>query len=279
MYDYHVHSNYSDGSFLRQMAEAAADAGIEGVGFADHCNVSDSEEIRESKLVAGFNLDQTYPRRREAIEALRDRVEIELYDAVEVDYEPGQEDRIRQFFAEADFDYALGSVHYLDRREKFDAGEESGASESFVNVGDESHAESLSPAERRAFVDDYYDDVVELIRSELFDVVAHLDFFENNAVLRGLSTRDHYEQVADALVDSRTIPEINAGFVGEWGDYDEFFPAPEFLDILLDRGVGVTVGTDSHNPDEFDRRVPKLTDLMKERGIDPVSPLDVASEE
>ena len=278
MYDYHVHSNYSDGSFLREMAEAAADAGIEGVGFADHCNVSDSEEMHEWKLLDGATLDRTYPQRREAIEALRDRVDVEVYDAVEMDYEPGQEGRIRKFLAEADFDYALGSVHHLDVGQKFDAGEASGASEEFVSVGDESHAESLSPDQRRAFVDDYYDAVTKLIRSELFDVVAHLDFFENNAVLRGLSTQDHYEQVADALADSRTVPEVNAGFVGEWGDYDEFFPAPAFLDVLLDRGVEVTVGTDSHNPEEFDRRVPKLLDLLEERGIDPVSPLDVAAD-
>jgi histidinol-phosphatase (PHP family) len=196
MYDYHVHSNYSDGSFLHQMAEAAADAGVEGVGFADHCNVSDSEEMRESKFLAGFNLDQTYPRRREAIEELCDRVDVEVYDAVEVDYEPGQEDRIREFLDEANFDYALESVHYLDRGDEFDAGEESDGSEEFdasgesdrseesngserfVTIGDESHAESLSPDERRAFVDDYYDAVEALIRSELFDVVAHLDFFE-----------------------------------------------------------------------------------------------------
>ncbi|PSP54367.1 histidinol-phosphatase [Halobacteriales archaeon QS_1_67_19] len=264
MYDYHVHSNYSDGSFLRTMTEAADDAGLEGVGFADHCNVSGDEEIWESKLVAGFNLDQTYSRRRDAIEALRDDAAIEIYDAVEMDYEPDEEERIREFLAEAEFDYALGSVHYLDR-----GGE-------YVGVGDDSHAESLSPDERRAFVDDYYDTVADLIRSELFDVVAHLDFFETSAVLRGHSTTEHYERVADALEASRTVPEINAGFVGEWGDYEECFPAPEFLDVLLDRGIDVTVGTDSHDPEEFDRRVPKLSDYIEDRGVDPVSPFDAA---
>lgn len=49
--------------------------------------------------------------------------------------------------------------------------------------------------------------------------------------------------------------------------------------MLLDRGIEVTVGTDSHNPDEFERRVPKLSALLEERGIEPVSPFDAAGGE
>jgi hypothetical protein len=65
------------------MAEAASNAGMNGEPHAVHCNVSDSEE--------------SGPR----------------------NFSPGLEDRIRKCLAEADFDYALGSVHYLDRGEEF----------------------------------------------------------------------------------------------------------------------------------------------------------------
>jgi len=40
VYDYHVHTNYSDGAFLSRMVDAATDAGTRRVGITDHCNVS-----------------------------------------------------------------------------------------------------------------------------------------------------------------------------------------------------------------------------------------------
>jgi len=87
VHDYHVHSNYSDGAFLRRMVDAAADAGVDGVGIADHCNVSPDPSAQRFKRVLGFNLDLTYERRREAIEAVRadPALEIDVYDAVVVD--------------------------------------------------------------------------------------------------------------------------------------------------------------------------------------------------
>jgi len=60
MYDYHVHTTYSDGSFLEEMVDAAAAAGLDGVGIADHCNVSGDERARRYKRALGFNLDVTY---------------------------------------------------------------------------------------------------------------------------------------------------------------------------------------------------------------------------
>src|SRR6056297_2801072 len=112
--DYHVHSTYSDGRFLFQMVRAAAEADLDGVGIADHCSVSDREEIQEQKHLLGFNLDQTYERRREAIERLREETDIAIYDGVEMDYHPDEEQRIRSFLDEAEFQYAIGSVHHLE---------------------------------------------------------------------------------------------------------------------------------------------------------------------
>ena len=103
MHDYHVHSSYSDGEFLGWMVETAADAGLDGVGFADHCNVSERDHLQQYKRRFGFNLDVTYERRREAIEGLREEHDIRIYDAVEVDYHSADEAEIRAFLEDADF--------------------------------------------------------------------------------------------------------------------------------------------------------------------------------
>lgn len=251
-HDYHVHSTYSDGEFLWSMCRAAADAGLDAVGFADHCNVAERERPREFKKVMGFNLDLTYGRRREAIEHLRERLDIRVFDAVEMDYDPRDADAIEVFLAEADFDYAIGSVHTLED----------------VNVHAESYFAEKPEDERRALVEEYFDEVVALAESELFEIAAHVDLVERNPSLRGLATEEQYHRVAEAFADSSTVLEVNAGRVHD--EYGEFHPAPALLDILSERDVALTLGTDSHAPGEIGERKEELEKFVAAHDIEPV---------
>ncbi|GAB3422557.1 histidinol-phosphatase [Haloparvum alkalitolerans] len=252
MYDYHVHTNYSDGEFLRWMVNAAADAGLDGVGIADHCNVFPDADAERHRRAFGFNLDITYERRRAAIADARERTDIAVFDAVEMDYHPAHEDAIGEFLYEAAFDYAVGSVHDLDG----------------TNVHIRPHFADKPEAERRDLVDRYFEKLVALVDSELFAIAAHPDLIERNPHLRGFATDEHYARVADAFAASRTVPEINAGRLLD--GYGEFHPAPAFLDTLAERGVEVTVGTDSHEPDVIAPRIEGIERELDERGLDPV---------
>ena len=234
------------------MVHAATEAGLDGVGFADHCNVSEREAPREHKYTLGFNLDVTYERRRRAIESIREGADVRIFDAVEMDYDPRDEAAIREFLSEAAFDYAIGSVHYLED----------------VNVHYVSHFAEKSEAEREALADEYFEALIALIDSGLFEIAAHVDLIERNPALRGYATRDHYERVADAFADSPTIPEINAGRIHR--EYGEFHPGPSFAEILLDRDVSFTVGSDAHSPRELSDRAPALEEAFEEYGATPV---------
>ncbi len=252
-YDYHTHSNYSDGYFIPAMVRAAEAAGLDGIGFADHCNVTAEGEARRRLDGLGFALDETYERRREGIEWARTETEIEIFDAVEMDYVPGREDDIAAFLDGAGFDYAVGSVHSVD-------GSDVQWSENFVGLDDD---------ERRTVVDSYYDNLAALAESGLFDIAAHADLVERTPELRGYSTAEHYEQVADAFADADTVPEINAGRVLD--DYGEFHPAPDLLDSLLDHDVAFVVGSDAHRPEEIGDRIDALEHRFADLGIEPAS--------
>ncbi|WP_280586520.1 PHP domain-containing protein [Halorubrum sp. Boch-26] len=257
--DVHAHTSYSDGSGIPLMVDAAEAAGIDAVGFADHCSLS--QAWRDERLLWNRNFDRTYARRREALSAVADRTDLTLYDAVEMDYEPELEGRIRDFLDEAGFDYAVGSVHYVAGKQVFPF-------ESFADA---------SEAERRAFVDDYYDAVVSLVESELFDVLAHADLVENHPALHGLTTAAHRERVAAACADSPTVPEINAGRAGDRGEFDLFHPTRPFFEAFRDRGVRFVVGTDSHDPEDFADRVPRLERYLDETGVEPIGTEELLS--
>jgi len=68
--------------------------------------------------------------------------------------------------------------------------------------------------------------------------------------------------IADALVDSRTVPEINAGRA--FRSLGHVHPDPDVLDSFTDREVEFVLGSDSHKPDEITRRVPHLRQIAKE---------------
>ncbi len=250
-HDYHTHSIYSDGRFLRQMLSAASDAGLSGVGFADHCVVSDRAPMVEHRNALGFALDTIYERRRAAIEGFREAFEIEIFDAVEMDYDPRDEAVIEAFLGEADFQYAIGSVHLLDG----------------VHIQYEPYFADKSESERTALIENYFEKLIALIDSELFEVAAHIDLIERNPALRGFATESQYRRVAKALERSRTVTELNAGrLLAEFGSVH---PVAPFFEILREHGVSFTVGTDSHTPAELTDRVPAVADEFEARGLEP----------
>ncbi|WP_135852855.1 PHP domain-containing protein [Halorussus salinus] len=252
VHDYHVHSNYSDGTQMPRMLAAAEEAGLRAIGFADHCNVSERGRFQTQKREYGINLDRTYPLRREAIESLRDRYDLRVFDAVEMDYDPRDEADIADFLDEADFDYAVGSVHRVEG----------------TNVQRSAPFTDLSERERRGVVDDYYERLADLVDSELFAIAAHVDLPERTPELRGYTTPDHHAMLADALATSRTVPELNAGRVRR--EYGQFHPAPDLRAALRERGVEFVAGTDAHDPDEIPARKRELDEYFAAREADPL---------
>jgi len=252
--DAHAHTSYSDGAGLPRMVDAAANAGLDAIGFTDHCGVGRAR--REERLLWNRNFDQTYERRREALAVAADRApELTVYDGVEMDYAPEAAATIESFLETAGFDYAIGSIHYVDGRHAFP----------FEDFGDASNEE------RDAFVDAYYDAVVSLAESELFDVLGHVDLIEDHPALRGRTTESHRRRVAAACAETGTVPEINAGRTGDRGEFDDLHPALPFVETFRDHGVGFVVGTDAHAPDDFTGRLDRLDRFLETTGIEPLS--------
>ncbi|MFB6138630.1 MAG: histidinol-phosphatase HisJ family protein [Halobacteriaceae archaeon] len=240
-HDIHVHSSYSDGSDLAAMVQAAADAGLDGVGVADHCIVVDDDFGRRAR----YDLVETYEERRADIEAVRAETPIDVFDAAEVSYVPDAEAEIAAFLDRADFEYTVGSVHFAGPYD-------------YTGGAQYAHADE---AARRAAVETYFETVVDLVESELFDVAGHLDLVQRIPPLRGFAERRHYEALAGAFADSRTVPEINAGHLTR--AYGEIHPEPRYLAFLRERGVEFALGTDAHRPHEVRERIAAL----EERGI------------
>lgn len=245
-YDLHTHTTYSDGHDMAEMAEAAGEVGLDGIGFSDHCLAYHDPFGRRDR----YDLVETYQARREEIQNLE--TDVEVFDAAEMNYDPSYEGAIREFLTEADFAYTVGSVHY--------AGE--------YDVNGPSGLADASATTKREAVETYIDWQVQLVESELFDVMAHIDLPQRSPVLRGVIEPDDYQRLADALDGSGTVPEINAGRLER--DYGTVHPDPDFFDVFRDAGVPFVIGTDSHNPEQVRERIERLRPIVEEHGIEVV---------
>ena len=156
--DVHSHTTFSDGSNLSEMIEAAEAAGIDALGLTDHCIVTDDSFGRRAQ----YDLVETYAQRRDAVDAARKETTLTLYDAAEVSYVESEATAIREFLSTAGFEYTTGSVHFAEQ---------------YDYTTDVQHVEADAET-RRAAVERYYDAVVALVESELFDVLGHLDLPE-----------------------------------------------------------------------------------------------------
>ncbi|MCA1060566.1 histidinol phosphate phosphatase domain-containing protein [Rossellomorea aquimaris] len=180
---------------------------------------------------------------------------IQLKLGVEADYFPGSRDRLKELLSNHNWDYVIGSVHFVDGW-GFDNPE---AMERF-------HEYDLQELYGR-----FFHIVEEAIRSELFDFVAHLD---NLKVFNFRPDEEnllpHYQKIARALVETNTATEVNAGLFYRY-PIKEMCPSPRFLKVLADAGVRFTTSSDSHYPDDIGLYVEENTERLRSHGISEVA--------
>lgn len=252
--DYHIHSTYSDGDFMKRMVRAAEKASVSKIGFADHANVSSRNVMKNTKRQLGFNLDITYKRRRKAINTLQERTDVKIFDAAEIDYHPKDTEDIKEFQKKAGFDYTIGSVHHIEN----------------VNIHIEPYFKEKSGEEQHQAVDRYFELLEKMIKSEIFDIASHIDLVERNQYLKEKAETKHYEKIAKAFKNSETVPEINGGRIT--GKKGLTHPSKEFHEILISEGINFVTGSDSHTPDNMIESIPLMRKKIEERGLDVKEP-------
>ncbi|BBI30848.1 histidinol phosphate phosphatase domain-containing protein [Cohnella abietis] len=176
---------------------------------------------------------------------------IELYLGIEADYFPGCESELDLILSSQPYDYVIGSVHFIDGW-------------GFDNPATESRFELF---DLETLYDRFFKVVGQAIRSELFDIVAHLD---NLKAFRYRPDEQRllpiYKQIAELLVEHNIATEINAGMVYRY-PIKEMCPSPAFLNILSAKGVSIMTSTDAHYPENLGSYTNQQLNMLKEVGF------------
>jgi histidinol-phosphatase (PHP family) len=151
---------------------------------------------------------------------------------LEVDYYPGQMDRVAEFLAGYPFDVLLGSVHWLGTW-MFDNLEDEVATGEWERRGTEGAWRS------------YTDSLVELAESAAVDVLAHPDLVKLTGRFPPPSLRAECEaRMAEAAASSGLAVEISSA--GLRKPVGEAYPSASLLAQFARRQVPITTASDTH---------------------------------
>jgi histidinol-phosphatase (PHP family) len=182
------------------------------------------------------------------------REETDLKLGIEADFIVGREDRTASVLEGYDWDYVVGSVHFVGEHAVDHDGYE---------VWDH---RSQRPDElwRR-----YFRTLGEAARSGLFDILAHPDLIKywgpaKRPVPEG-DLRRYYELAMEGIGESQIAIEVSTA--GLRKHVREIYPAPAFLEMCLEAGCPVALSSDAHVPGDVGRDYEAALELLEQLGV------------
>jgi histidinol-phosphatase (PHP family) len=262
--DYHVHlrpdghdassAEYHTQANAERYREAAGERGIAELGVSEHIyRFSQALDVWRHPFWEQFAHDDL----DEYCGFVREQTDLRL--GIEADFVAGAEDRLANVLEARDFDYVVGSVHFLR--------------EGAVDMEDYSvwnSGRSVEEIWRR-----YFQTIGESAASGLFDVLAHPDLVKywsqpgssagsGGRVPEG-DLRRYYELAIEGIAESGIAVEVSTA--GLRKPVGEMYPAPAFLAMCLEAGAPVALSSDAHRPQDIGAGYETALEMLHELGV------------
>jgi histidinol-phosphatase (PHP family) len=242
--DYHLHTplcGHATGA-PRDYVLAAQKAGLVEIGFSDH-----------NPMPAQFDDWRMAPGQLPEYVALVDEARREFPQfpirlGLECDFIPGYEDHIRALAKQADWDYLIGSVHYVTPEWDID-------NPRHLKRWQEQPVDDIWRA--------YFAAYTRMIQSCLFDFLAHPDLVKKFGHRPAGDLSRFYKDALDAASEAGAVIEVSTA--GLRKDAKEIYPSREFLEGAWQRHIPIVINSDAHAPGEvayeFDRAYKLASDV------------------
>ncbi len=231
-FDLHIHTTYSDGiNTPLEVVKFAINNGVGTLGFSDHSFTS---------------FDTSYCIKKDDISSYKSEVlklkkeysgKINILLGIEQDYYSDEDT--------TDYEYIIGSVHYLKIDDNYIPVDES--VEILKNAIDEHFDGDVY-----ALIECYYDTVADIINKTNADIIGHFDliskFNENGELFNEKDARyiNAYKKACDKLVTHNKLFEINTGAISR-GYRSTPYPSSDIYSYLKSLGAKFILSSDSHS--------------------------------
>jgi histidinol-phosphatase (PHP family) len=258
--DFHVHlrpdsfpsdfADYFTPARAERYRETATERGIESLGVAEHVyRFTQALEVWDHPFWQRYTTDDI----DEYCRFVREDTDLKL--GVEADFLPGREDRMANLLDAREWDYVVGSIHFL----------RSG----FVDMDEWDVWESGDPEKvwRR-----YFETLGEAARSGMFDILAHPDLVKVWGGERPRPDGDlrrFYDLAMDGIAESDVAIEVSTA--GLRKPVGEIYPAPVFLEMCLEAGRPVALSSDAHVPEQLGHRYEEAVETLGSMGVSEIA--------
>ncbi len=255
--DYHLHlrpdepdaspDQYFTKANVGRYLEAAEAAGIEELGVSEHVDrFTQSLDIWDHPSWRD-NARDDLAQYCEFVRATPLRLGIEM------DYLIGREDRIADVLGAHEFDYVVGSVHFIrDRAVDWDV------YDIWDAIPDPDRVWQL-----------YFETLTRAIRTGLYDILAHPDLVKIWGARRPAPERDprvYYEPVVEAIAEVGIAVEVStAGWRKPVG---ELYPSDAFAEMCVEAGAAFALSSDAHVPEHVGHEYDRAVEKMRAWGVD-----------
>jgi histidinol-phosphatase (PHP family) len=239
--DLHNHTtlcNHATSSMEEYILKAIENK-IDIYGFSDHAPMNFDKKYR-------MNIEKRSFYEKTALD-LKEKYKknIKILLAYEVDYLNGY---ILDDIIKSDVDYLIGSVHFINKW-GFD-------NPQFINRYKNQDIDKIW--------EDYFDIITNLAKSNLFDIVGHLDLIK---VFNFIPKKDIKKIVYLSLQEikrSNMVIEINSS--GFLKPIKEQYPSKDILQLAYELDIPITFSSDAHHLKYIGNNYSKVVKLAKEVG-------------
>jgi len=246
MIDNHIHTKlckHADGDIFDYVEKAIA-LGIKEIAFTDHIPLPDNFDLAHRMQM---NEIDTYER---WVMLARDKYpEIKIRYGIEADFYDGYERFTENFLNQHDFDIVIMSVHFIRHWPEgnwvFD-----------YNFPDKSKEDIYR---------DYFSIIKKGIETGLFDILGHLDLIKSPGDSLIELIPDDVIELLGVVKNSGMAIEINTS--GYRKIVGESYPGLDWLPIIKEKSINLTIGSDAHHPDQVGLKFKPVYKKIKEEGF------------
>ena len=262
--DYHVHlrpdeaentaAEWFTAANAERYREVAAERGIEELGVAEHIyRFTAALDVWSHPLWATYAVDD--------LDAyctfVREQTDLKL--GIEADFIPGREEQMRNVLEQREWDYVVGSIHFLSEGaldyDKYDVWN-SGRSPDYVWRT-------------------YFEWLGELAATGMYDILAHPDLVKHWGQQRPWPEKDlrfYYDIAMERIAESGIAIEVSTA--GLRKPVGEIYPSSAFLEMIVDAGNPIALSSDAHTTEHLGFGYDEAVQFLADHGVTELAVFD-----
>lgn len=245
MFDFHMHSDFSAdcSTPMEEMIEGAIQKGLKKICFTEHIDY----EYPDPDFIFEFDM-QAYSDRIQELQQ-KYKGKIEIYKGIELGLQPHLVKRYNQLMEKEKFDFAICSIHTVDRKG--------------LHSGDLFQAYSIEESYEK-----YYGELLASIKEfHHFQVLGHLDLVKRYTLHNQPKNLFHdlIEEIFQVIIPQGKGIELNTS--GERDGLPSGMPSADILKLYREKGGEIiTIGSDAHSPEHIGFHFQKSLQVLDSLG-------------